>query len=495
MTSSISDAAPSLASNIPQLDLLASLAHPSGTTRTWQSTPHPALSQPILATASADKTVNIWSLRDFRLLSTITGGHKRSIRCVGWKDYGTRFAKRRKVNPSEEDDDEGHEGIKKAPVVLATGSFDANVGIWMHNETYGKTNAGNHSGMDEDGAIDMTDSRDRDEDEEWHFSTLLTGPDSEIKSLAFSPPHYGANLLATSSRDKSVWIWEEVEEDEWETIAVLQEHTGDVKCVAWCGGARIKPQPSPQHNADLLVEDGEEQIKIIGGREILASGSYDDTIRLWRDVEEEGDWLCVGVLEGHAGTVWSVCWESHLPPKLSSESKKWEPRLASASDDLTVRIWRRQLSEAEREREQTRPGSSGPRKLPSIIRPPSSMETWEVDAVLPHLHVRSVYAVNWSSRTGLLVSCGGDGVIAVYREETSETGDGDVVMNGTVDERGPSRWKIVAVTEAAHDAYEINHVCWALRRDTGKRFQDEEVVVSTGDDGVVRVWTLPDGLL
>ena len=49
--------------------------------------------------------------------------------------------------------------------------------------------------------------------------------------------------------------------------------------------------------------------------------------------------------------------------------------------------------------------------------------------------------------------------------------------------------------EASHDEYEINHVCWAARRDNGRKFEDEEVVVSTGDDGDVKVWTLPEQLL
>ena len=50
------------------------------------------------------------------------------------------------------------------------------------------------------------------EDEEWRFAVVLDGHDSEIKSLGFAPT---APLLATCSRDKSVWIWEELEDDSW----------------------------------------------------------------------------------------------------------------------------------------------------------------------------------------------------------------------------------------------------------------------------------------
>jgi cytosolic iron-sulfur protein assembly protein CIAO1 len=426
------------------------------------------------------------------------------VRCVGWKDWGVSKRKR--------DGDGGGEGGKG--VVLATGSFDANVGVWVHNAEYSARLNGGQDALTNDmtaepppNSIEIDDPtfsapNDADEDdEEWHFSTLLTGPDSEIKSLSFSPPHYSANLLAMSSRDKSVWIWEEVEPDEWETIAVLQEHTGDVKCVAWNAGGRRRRR-----------DGDEEDDTVIGGREILASGSYDDTIRLWRDVEEEGDWVCVGVLEGHTGTVWGVSWEKYVNEVLlgaGADPGRWEPRLASCSDDLSIRIWRRVLSEAERSRAEQSQPNGGPR-LPSIIRPASSMERWEEDGALPAVHMRSVYAVDWSGRTGLVVSCGGDGVVAVYKEVLSEDadgdgdGDGDVVMNGTsesaVPGAGPARgkktkWIVVAQIEDAHDEFEINHVCWALRRDPGKTSEGEEVIVSTGDDGVVKLWTLPDGLI
>lgn len=548
------------------LSLLRSLHPPaSGSTRSWQSSPHPDPSIPLLATASADKSVNIYSLRDFSLVSTISGGHKRSVRTVAWKDFGHQSNKR------------AREQRKKPPVVLGTGSFDANVGIWQWNDSRRRQlvpddddrgdeqsdgRGGAAAGMDE---IDMTID-DEDENEEWHFSTLLTGPDSEIKSIDFSPYHYPANLLATSSRDKSVWIWEEVDDEIYETIAVLSEHTGDVKSVSWCTGAKsrrkgVKKRKVQKVGEDVDMSEGDSNVQvngtasgtsqpsanegdddeddILGARPILASGSYDDTIRLWRDVEEEGDWICVAVIAKHAGTVWDLKWESYinyallnLPPSLSPEKEQatirefeldWQPRIISCSDDLTVRTWRRELSaqEAERRRGNVQQGSIptgfASSRIPSVIRPMSAMENWVEDATLPQVHVRSVYAVDWSKRTGLVVSCGGDGTIAVYREvplassPPGETnGTGDVVMNGTATAQPNSTagennglaytlhattWTVVAITEGAHDEYEINHVCWAERRDAGRRFEGEEMIVSTGDEGDVRIWTLPDEVL
>lgn len=619
----------------PPLTLLRNLhSSTANPTRAWQSASHPDPSTPLLATASADKTVNVWSLRDFSLVSTISGGHKRSVRTVDWKDFGQAARRPRS---------------ERKPVVLATGSFDANVGVWVWNDDrrwarfkdgdegedeeengqqQGKQNTaaqasdengdikpnsvGDDSTMTDDLATDLTnDEADQDdEDEEWHFSTLLTGPDSEIKSIAFAPPYYPANWLATSSRDKSVWIWEEVEPEEWETIAVLSEHTGDVKCVSWCAGARRGNASNSQRSAkrrklvngaaatsndgdvhmggddddsssshvngaaadstsnpghmDGVNDEGDDDDddKIIGSRDILASGSYDDTIRLWRDVEEEGDWICVAVIDDHKGTVWDVKWEPYInystldldtdtqstgdqKAAITEFENDWEPRLLSCSDDLTIRIFRRELSEAEKAKKQQNrlqqhqvlsslggpPTGFASSRLPSVIRPMSSMERWTQEAFLPEVHVRSVYAVDWSRNTGLVVSCGGDGTIAVYKEvpdlDTNNTsasaGLDEVVMNGThpssenreeedvnadadpssTTEAAPiepykvykTKWIVVALLEAAHDEFEINHVCWAARRDKDCRFDGEEVVVSTGDEGDVRIWTLPDGIL
>jgi WD40 repeat protein len=506
--------------------------------------------------------VNIYSLKDFSLVSTISGGHKRSVRTVAWKYFG-----RSKKNG------------RRNPVVLGTGSFDANVGIWVWNDERRRAQLGLESQIGDSNAAMSEDAieTDMNEDtEEWHFSTLLTGPDSEIKSIDFSPPHYPANILATSSRDKSVWIWEEVEPEEWETIAVLSEHTGDVKCVGWCTGAkrrkvqkRRRAASEKQGNGDgdgdfemgngtdghvngLLRptqngNDEDDEDEIVGARPILASGSYDDTIRLWRDVEEEGDWICVAVIASHRGTVWDLKWEGHInysllniPSDATAEEEdaviqafetEWQPRIVSCSDDLTVRMWRRELSVAEKERrrQQRQTGGSitaaapmgfASSRIPSVIRPMSAMENWVEDAILPQAHVRSVYAVDWSKRTGLVVSCGGDGTIAVYREvpvleAASGPEEGDVVMNGTTTESSSgalstedgtteesepyklhkSKWEIVALIEGAHDEYEINHVCWAERRDNDRRFDGEEILVSTGDEGDVRIWTLPEDLM
>ncbi|CAG8251256.1 unnamed protein product [Penicillium salamii] len=373
-----------------QITHLSDLTPPSQE-RTWLTAPHPTL--PLLATCSSDKTVRIYSLTNFTLLSTITGGHKRSVRTAAWKPH------------------------IDGESVLATGSFDATVGIWRRWDNYGAE----------------TDAASEADDEEWRFAVLLDGHDSEVKSVSWSA---SGMLLATCSRDKSIWIWEDLDDGDnnFETVAVMQEHGGDVKCVSW--------HPS---------------------EECLASGSYDDSIRIWR--EDVDDWGQVACLKGHEGTVWFVEWEREVEGEAG-------PRLLSCSDDRSVRVWKRVV----RGGDEAGPLSSASTGIPSIIRPVGSDEVWEQEGLLPKAHELAVYAVAWSKISGLVASTGADGRIALYEERV-------------VDEAsGQKEWTLLAVQDGAHGIYEINHVAWAKRADRGG--QEEEVLVSTADDGSVKVWTV-----
>lgn len=370
----------------------------------------------------------------------------------------------------------GKNGIGES--VLATGSFDASAGIWRRWEgTSGKVKTGQDEEDDQEQEQDFTrgqqDTTGEDEDEEWRFAVILDGHDSEIKSLAFSPM---GPLLATCSRDKSVWIWEELEDDNFETVAVLQEHEGDVKCVAW--------HPS---------------------EELLASASYDDTIRLWR--EDIDDWACCACIEGHKGTVWWVEFEGADRPGLLTgdsqqdeqrralldEREKAGPRLLSCSDDMTIRVWRR----IPKEKKETPTGQG---RIPSIIKTNSIEEEWVEEARLPQVHERAIYVASWSKTSGRIASTGSDGKIVVYQERWRDAsakanGSSDIEMqdsetpsNGP--ESGLTEWVSIAEYENAHDVFEVNHVCWAKRADKGRRSDDEEVIVTTGDDGEVKVWVL-----
>ncbi len=175
----------------------------------------------------------------------------------------------------------------------------------------------------------------------------LEGHESEVKGAAWD---CSGALLATCSRDKSVWIWE-VTGDDFECAAVLSNHTQDVKSVCW--------HPS---------------------LEILVSASYDDTIKAWHCDPALDDWVCVDTLVGHTSTVWAVAFEPNRGDLL-----------ASVSDDRTVRVWNMEARS-----------------------PTSQCETdrrWTCVAVLPaECHPRTIFSVAWAP-SGLIATGAADNAL------------------------------------------------------------------------------------
>ena len=362
---------------------------------------------------------------------------------------------------------------------LATGSFDATMGIWRRREAAQEDGGFSNEEIERvdddteleveilsDGVVKQApqlrtarDDDGSDAEEDWEFAIVLEGHDSEVKNVAYSP---SGQWLASCSRDKSIWIWEEVGEegeDEFETIAVLQEHTADVKCVCWR--------------------------KDDGNGEVLASSSYDDTIRLWKEVDGEGEWGCFAVLEGHEGTVWNLDWEPEVSQKKFDDAETPEseapriPRLMSCSADTTIRVWT------------LVPAPPPPNKpsyfnssIPSTMRPPPADEKWECTSTLPKVHDLPIYSISWSEKTGRVVSTGGDGRIAIYEERTK----GRTRVGGEIERE----WIVLAVLQGGHGPYEINHATWCSRFDPGKKVEGEQIVVTTGDDGVVRAWAIDE---
>lgn len=146
--------------------------------RVWAVAWNPA--QPLLASCSGDKSIRLWSYRssipyssssppalsspaanvNFALASELTTGHRKTVRSVAWAPSGK---------------------------TLAAGSFDSTVSIWER------------AGGEDDDLGGGNDSN------EWECVTTLEGHESECKSVAYSND---GGLLASCSRDKSVWIWE-----------------------------------------------------------------------------------------------------------------------------------------------------------------------------------------------------------------------------------------------------------------------------------------------
>ena len=282
----------------------------------------------LLACCSTDKSVSLYSISQkntLRRIGTLQDAHQRTIRAVEFSPHATK-------NP-----------------LLASASFDATVNLWFSTGTEA-------TAMDD---IDFNgnDTDDASNGELFECGATLEGHENEVKSVAFSPI---APLLATCSRDKSVWIWNlestNMDDCDAECLAVLQEHTQDVKCVRWCPD-----------------------------REWLLSAGYDDTIRVWcEDVEAGGDeWICRQVLTRHASTVWYLDF-CRVPSDTNTHSSGWTYRLLSVSDDLSLKVWNLDMTTGKFECTQT----------------------------LLNLHSRPIYSITSNAKSQVL-TCGGDNSITL----------------------------------------------------------------------------------
>ena len=99
----------------------------------------------------------------FSHASTIVTGHEKTVRTIAWSPSGK---------------------------TLATASFDSNIGIWERDP-----------GADDDGDVIEGAAAQGD----WECVGLLEGHETECKGVAYSS---SGTLLASCSRDKTVWVWE-----------------------------------------------------------------------------------------------------------------------------------------------------------------------------------------------------------------------------------------------------------------------------------------------
>jgi WD40 repeat protein len=175
----------------------------------------------------------------------------------------------------------------KAPL-LATGSGDTTVKLWRLVTT-------------PDGLISSaTRVATLDSDKEGHSDS--------VRSVAFHPT---APLLATGSNDETVRLWRLMTTPDGlissaTRVATLDESNGG-------------------HSSSVY------SIAFHPTAPLLATGSYDRTVRLWLLSSDNSSATCVAILdsdkEGHSGPVTSVAFHPTAP------------LLATGSDDNTVKLW------------------------------------------------------------------------------------------------------------------------------------------------------------
>ncbi|MGE5660494.1 MAG: NB-ARC domain-containing protein [Actinomycetota bacterium] len=274
------------------------------------------------ASGGNDQSVSLWEVctRNCKLLQQ----HTKSIRAIAFsadskqlvsasEDKTLRLWEREtgKINPPlcGHTDCIWSVAFHPESQILASGSADRTIRLW-----------------------DLTDNR---------TLKILSDHDSWVLSVAFSP---NGKLLASSSADQTIRLWDITT---GKCVRILQGHQGLIGSVAFSGDGTLLASASEDQTIKVWQVSSGECDRTLQGHQslvwsvafhpatsclshphkatgsLLASGSVDQTIRLWDIMTGE----CIRVLIGHSSSVWSVAF--------SPNGKM----LASGSQDETIKLW------------------------------------------------------------------------------------------------------------------------------------------------------------
>jgi len=380
----------------------------------------------MLASSGEDLKIRLWGQErnkpDWQLLEEVDASdqHGRSLHALAWDPNGIK---------------------------LAVASFDASISVWRAVETQGIMRL--------------------------ECITVLSGHENEVKSAAFSSSD---KFLASCSRDRSIWVYDAEDTDEYECVALLQSHSQDVKMVKW--------HPT---------------------QDVLFSCSYDNTIKVWGP--DGDDWCCKETLEGHESTVWSLSFDSkgsHFvtcsddrtlrvwaptdtlptdfscvenlgtaqPPKVPGTAKDSKKLSAFA---LVKAISLRPLFRGDlvptKEPEIPAPMTNGSQEAPKSTRqasrstPSDACCSWSCVSILKDFHPRPVYSAAWSPFGDVILTACGDDRIRVFRPKDESL----------------LHWECIA-SDLAHKG-DVNCVAWGPQTSSG-----QNLLASAGDDGAVVLW-------
>ena len=206
-----------------------------------------------------------------------------------------------------------------------------------------------------------------------------------------------------------------MDDADFECAGLLPGHSADVKHVSW----------HPTRD------------------DVIASTSYDNSIRIWQEDIDSEEFLTVASLMGHGSTVWAASFNAK------------GTHLASVSADKSMIVWKNV--------------SDG------ILQ--GSCSRWRAVTTLADIHSRPIYAVDWSSMdqpSDFIATGGGDNAVRVFQRKPSEE---------LQDEDWKESFSMVAEVKQAH-AGDVNCVRWHP--------SSPGLLATCGDDGRVNIWRVDE---
>ncbi|MBW4592187.1 MAG: PD40 domain-containing protein [Brasilonema angustatum HA4187-MV1] len=265
-----------------------------------------------LASASDDRTIELWDVASGKPLKTLSGH--------------TNFVRRVVFSPDGK--------------TLASASDDRTIKLWDMasgkplQTLSGHTNSVNSVSFSPDGRTLASASADR-TIKLWDVATgkqlqTLSGHSNSVNSVSFSPD---GKTLASASNDKTIKFWDMASGKQLQT---LSGHSNSVNSVSFSPDGKTLASASADRTIKFwdaatgkrlqtLNEhsDAVTSISFSPDGKTLASASYDQTIKLW----DVATGKLLQTLYGHGSMVNSV--------SFSPDNKT----LASTGDDKTIKLW------------------------------------------------------------------------------------------------------------------------------------------------------------
>lgn len=273
------------------------------------------------------------------------------------------------------------------------------------------------------------------------IATLEDGRSRTLRSCEWSP---NDRMIASASFDGTVVIWEAQSSSMtvWEQVATLEGHDSEVKSVAWSPDGRWLATCGRDKRVWIWEMLGGSEFECVS---MLEGHTQDVKFVRWHPTsssllisasyddtlkvwsEDNDDWYCAETLEGHTSTVWGLTFAVG------------GTKIISCSDDNSLLEWESDGAEGK--------------------------GTWRITGKLSNVHKFPIYSVDWSHSNGYIATGGGDNSIVLC------TTDSDSLL------------QVKSRIVEAHTG-DVNCVRWNPRDKFG------HLLVSTGDDGYIKLWRL-----